>query len=111
MKKTFPLTGHVAHVLLMFLLFSGTKTKWIMKKIYFTILLFALSPVLFGQITVTQSANSQTLSQLLAGSGVTISNYTLTCAANGSGIFNNVSSNVGMPGGVILSSGQSNQRA
>jgi gliding motility-associated-like protein len=61
---------------------------------------------MFGQITVTQSSNSQALSQLLAGSGVTISNYTLSCSANGSGTFTNVNTNLGMPGGVVLASGR-----
>ncbi len=60
----------------------------------------------FSQITVTQNANSQTLAQLLAGPGVTISNYTLTCSANGSGTFNNVSSNLGIAGGAVLASGR-----
>jgi gliding motility-associated-like protein len=77
-----------------------------MKKIYVALFLFYLLPGLRAQITVTQTSNSQTLSQLLAGSGVTISNYTLTCAANGSGTFTNTNTNLGMPGGVILASGR-----
>ncbi len=59
-----------------------------------------------AQVAVVQNANSQTLAQLLAGPGVTITNYTLTCNANGTGTFNNVSSNIGMPGGVVMASGR-----
>lgn len=59
-----------------------------------------------AQVAVVQNANSQTLAQLLAGPGVTITNYTLTCSANGTGTFNNVSSNIGMPGGVVMASGR-----
>ncbi|HLP21343.1 MAG TPA: choice-of-anchor L domain-containing protein, partial [Chitinophagales bacterium] len=77
-----------------------------MKKIYLALLLVVALSGAYAQITVTQTSNSQTLSQLLAGSGVTISNYTMSCAANGSGTFTNVNSNLGMPGGVVLASGR-----
>ncbi|HRG91085.1 MAG TPA: choice-of-anchor L domain-containing protein, partial [Chitinophagales bacterium] len=77
-----------------------------MKKIYLALFLVSLITGLQAQITVTQSSNSQTLSQLLAGSGVTISNYSLSCAANGSGTFTNTNTNLGMPGGVVLASGR-----
>ncbi len=58
-----------------------------------------------SQITIVQNSNSQALAQLLAGPGVTISNWTKTCANNGTGTFTNVSSNLGLPGGVVLASG------
>lgn len=77
-----------------------------MKNIYSTLCLMLLAQMLIGQITVTQNSNSQALSQLLAGNGVTISNYNLSCAANGSGTFTNVNTNLGMPGGVVLASGR-----
>ncbi len=77
-----------------------------MKKIYLALVLLVGACTMQAQITVTQSSNSQTLSQLLAGSGVTISNYTLSCSANGSGTFTNTNTNLGMPGGVILASGR-----
>jgi gliding motility-associated-like protein len=77
-----------------------------MKKIYSTLFLAITASCLFGQIAVTQTSNSQTLSQLLAGSGVTISNYSMRCATNGSGTFTNTNTNLGMPGGVVLASGR-----
>jgi len=58
-----------------------------------------------AQITVTQNANAQTLAQLLTGSGVTISNYTISGDARASGTFNNVSSDLGLGQGVVLSTG------
>ncbi|MBL7778416.1 MAG: choice-of-anchor L domain-containing protein, partial [Chitinophagales bacterium] len=58
-----------------------------------------------AQVTIIQNSNSQTLSQLLAGTGVTITNYTKSCANNGTGTFNNVSSNLGLTGGVVMASG------
>ena len=77
-----------------------------MKKIYLALFLVSLVTGLQAQIAVTQSSNSQTLSQLLAGSGVTISNYSLSCSTNGSGTFTNTNTNLGMPGGVVLASGR-----
>ena len=88
------------------------KHRWIsfdffLKLIVITFIILALNSKVHAQaITTTQNSNSQSLAQLLAGSGVTISNYTLTCAANGSGTFNNTSSNLGIAGGVVLSSGK-----
>ncbi|MFN8299670.1 MAG: choice-of-anchor L domain-containing protein [Chitinophagales bacterium] len=95
-----------------------------MRKLYFTFIkpatpassglrnLVLLCMLLLGglatlqaQVTVVQNSNTQALAQLLAGSGVTISNWTKSCANNGSGTFTNVSSNLGVPGGVVLSSG------
>ncbi len=88
-------------------IFSNPVTKpWRMKRNYITLLLVACAFASFGQIAVTQSSNSQTLSQLLAGSGVTISNYSMSCASNGSGTFTNTNTNLGMPGGVMLASGK-----
>ncbi|MES2619899.1 MAG: choice-of-anchor L domain-containing protein, partial [Bacteroidota bacterium] len=72
-----------------------------------TVILIAFATQTSAQpLTTTLSSNSQTLAQMLAGPGVTISNYTLNCAANGSGTFNNTSSNLGLNGGVVLSSGR-----
>src|ERR1043165_658768 len=82
------------------------QTTWHMKYIYSTLMMALLAMPVFAQIAVTQNSNSQDLSQLLAGSGVTISNFSLQCSTNGSGTFTNTGTNLGMPGGVILSSGR-----
>src|SRR4051794_27022674 len=81
---------------------------FVLKLIATAVIIFALHSRINAQaaLTTTINANSQTLAQLVAGSGVTISNYTLTCNANGSGTFNNNSSNLGLNGGVVLSSGR-----
>ncbi len=70
------------------------------------ICIFSRADINAQPLVITQSTNSQALAQLLAGPGVTISNYTLTCAANGSGTFTNNSSNLGINGGVVLASGR-----
>jgi gliding motility-associated-like protein len=61
-----------------------------------------------AQVGIVQNSNSQTLSQLLAGTGVTISNYSMSCHSSGSGTFSNTSSNLGLTGGVVLASGNIN---
>jgi len=76
--------------------------------LFAAIIFFAFAPIAHAQIGIVQNSNSQTLSQLLAGTGVTISNHTMSCHANGSGTFNNTNSNLGLSGGVILASGNIN---
>lgn len=77
-----------------------------MKQIYSTFLLGFTTLSLAGQLVVTQNSGSQNLSQLLAGSGVTISNYSINCATNGTGTFTNTNTNLGVPNGVVLASGR-----
>ncbi|MBS1613682.1 MAG: choice-of-anchor L domain-containing protein, partial [Bacteroidetes bacterium] len=60
----------------------------------------------YAQIAITTSTNAQSLSQLLAGQGVTISNYTRTCDNNGSGTFTNSGTNLGLSQGVVLATGR-----
>ncbi|MBK8657475.1 MAG: choice-of-anchor L domain-containing protein [Bacteroidetes bacterium] len=69
------------------------------------LLLLLLSQAAFAQIAVTTNSNTQALAQLLAGNGVTISNWTKTCANNGTGTFTNSGTNLGVPGGIVLASG------
>lgn len=58
-----------------------------------------------AQLVVTQNANAQDLAQLLAGTGVTISNCTKTANTNSTGTFVNSGTNLGLSSGVILSTG------
>lgn len=60
-----------------------------------------------GQIVVTQNSNAQQLAQMLAGAGVTISNYTLTGDPRASGTFTDSSNtNLGISQGIVLANGQ-----
>ena len=59
-----------------------------------------------AQLQVTATNNASQLAQMLAGSGVAISNVTFNCAAGASGTFNGATSNVGIANGVLLTSGQ-----
>ncbi len=59
-----------------------------------------------AQLSVTASANAQNLAQTLAGSGVTITNYSRTGDPNSSGTFTNNGTNIGLSAGVILTTGK-----
>ena len=61
----------------------------------------------FGQFALTQSSNAQQLGQALVGSGVQTSNFTMTCGANGAGLFTNGSNNLGIMNGIVLTTGLS----
>lgn len=58
-----------------------------------------------AQIVVANNSNGNSLAQTLAGNGVTISNVVLNCPNGGAGTFNATNSNIGMPTGILLTSG------
>lgn len=58
-----------------------------------------------AQLVTTQNANAQSLAQTLAGPGVTISNCTRSGNSNSTGTFTNTGTNLGVSGGVMLSTG------
>ncbi|KAA5534539.1 gliding motility-associated C-terminal domain-containing protein [Taibaiella lutea] len=60
----------------------------------------------FGQLTITPAQSANTLAQSLAGSGITIINASLTCAAQANGQFTAVASNLGIDTGILLTTGQ-----
>ena len=96
--------------------FQLDSIKMIIRSFFFLIILCAVTAVPVGaQIVVTQNASAQQLAQMLSGTGVTISNYTLTGDGRASGTFTD-SSNTGLgisqnsfinwPGGEHPASGQ-----
>jgi len=68
----------------------------------FFVLLFAETK---AQLQVTANNNATALANMLAGSGVIITNVTFNCAAGASGTFNGATSNIGIASGVLLTSG------
>ena len=74
-------------------------------------ILFALSVICctsfssFGQLIVDNSLSDQQLAQLIVGNGVTITNVTTICPPNAYGSFDGTGSNIGLPQGLILTSG------
>lgn len=79
-----------------------------MKKILLvlTVVLATISTLTVqAQLATVANANATVLAQTLAGSGVTISNATLSAAANAAGTFTATGNFLGMTGGVILTTG------
>lgn len=68
----------------------------------FTFFLVSFS---FAQLTVTPQNAASSLAQAIAGSGVTVSNASLNCGSSASGTFVYSGSNLGMTGGIILTTG------
>lgn len=84
-----------------------TPIKYAMRKIILTIFTLSLVCPLFAQLTVVPSANGTQLAQLIAGSGVQVSNVTFSCGANGAGTFSQTGTNLNIPSGVVITSGNS----
>ncbi len=80
-----------------------------MKKTFtrlFSLALLSCSTLpLAAQLSVAPLNGSQQLGTMLAGVGITISNAVITCDTNAHGTFNGVLSNVGISGGLVLSTG------
>ncbi len=75
------------------------------KRLYLLALLVCGTFKAFPQLTVTPSGVANTLAQVLAGNGVTISNASLNCGPNAAGTFTYTGGNLGMTGGIILTTG------
>lgn len=79
----------------------------IMNKLFTTLtILVLLSAPAFAQLTATANANGNQLAQTLAGNGVVVSNVTINCPTGSAGTFHNVTTNLGMTDGIVLTSGQ-----
>jgi gliding motility-associated-like protein len=80
-------------------------------RLYQTILRSSLFAILLSagalkaQLSVTPVNNGNTLAQNLVGSGVLISNVTLSCANNAAGTFTANNTNLGLTGGILLTTG------
>lgn len=81
-----------------------------MKRILFPVLLFSalfiISNTVYAQLTVDGSLTPQQLVQtILIGNGVSANNVTYTGAASAVGSFNGTASNIGLPSGLLLTTG------
>lgn len=83
-----------------------------MKKSYYLLTLCLLLAVLSrAQLTVTPNNVAMQLAQLIAGSGVTITNATLSCGANSSATFSYTGANLNLSSGVLLTTGDATTAA
>lgn len=76
---------------------------------------FLLLPGLFlsnglkAQLNITAGQTANALAQKLVGTGVQISNASITCPSNANGVFTaSTTVNIGLDSGIILTSGQAN---
>ncbi len=77
----------------------------IKKHACFLMVLLFVSAHTQAQIAVTANQTAAQLVQKLVGSGVTVSNPSLTCPSVANGVFSTSSSNLGLKGGIVLTSG------
>lgn len=78
------------------------QAKWVGFSVLFTCLVFLVC----GQVNVTNTNNASSLAQKLSGPGVTVSNATVQCENQQSGIFKANSSNLGLDSGIVLTTGR-----
>ncbi len=65
----------------------------------------------FSQMVVTTTGAAATLAQDIAGPGVTVSNTSINCGGNASGSFTFSGPNLGLTGGILLTTGTASQAA
>jgi gliding motility-associated-like protein len=69
-------------------------------------LLFILFPFTgFSQLTIINNSSASALAQAIVGSGITVSNATMNTGISSTGTFTYTGANLGLPDGVVLTSG------
>ncbi len=76
--------------------------------LFLFLLYFFVSKVYAQPITITPNNNAQQLLQTIVGAGYNVFNVSMNCPNGASGIFTNNTSNIGLPNGIILTSGGAN---
>ena len=76
------------------------------KRLGFSLILACLALLVHGQVSVINTNNASSLAQKLSGPGVTVSNATVQCENQQSGIFTVVTSNLGLDSGIVLTTGR-----
>ena len=73
----------------------------------FLLLIFSLFlPVCtYSQMSVTPNNTAASLAQVVAGTGVNVSNATINCGGSAAGVFSFSGTNLGLTGGIILTTG------
>lgn len=79
--------------------------RFILLRLLCLLIVGVSSNTTLSQIIVTNNNTASVLAQKLIGTGVYITNPTLQCNSNQSGIFNAVSSNLSIDSGIVLTTG------
>jgi gliding motility-associated-like protein len=83
-----------------------------MKKNYLIKMAILLLPLkIFSQLNVIPNSTATSLAQAITGSGVTVTNAALNCGSGASGTFSYSGSNLGISGGIILTTGSATDAA
>lgn len=83
-----------------------------MKKHILSVIALLSAPLLsFSQLTVTNNSVANTLAQDIVGPGVTISNAAINCGNQASGTFTYTGTNLGIPNGILLTTGHAQDAA
>jgi gliding motility-associated-like protein len=79
---------------------------------FFLFTALAILPLFsFSQLTVTTMGSASVLAQAIAGSGVTVNNASINCGNAASGTFVYSGSNLGLSGGILLTTGRATDAA
>ncbi len=76
-----------------------------MRKVLFAALFAPLGFFAQSNLSVTPNSSATQLAQTITGSGISVSNATLNCGPNAAGTFTYTGTNLGMTGGIILTTG------
>lgn len=69
-------------------------------------ILFSIIPLLgHSQLVITNNGVAASLAQAIVGNGITVTNATIDCGVNSTGTFTYTGGNLGIPNGVLLTSG------
>jgi hypothetical protein len=85
------------------------KNKYTFRTLFAALIFTFISSQTFSQLVVTAGGTPQNIVNAFVGSGLTVSNINLNCFSDSTGAaygtFNGSSSNIGLPNGVILTTG------
>src|SRR5688500_14383141 len=85
------------------------KNNYTLRTLFAALVFTLISSQTFSQLVVTAGGTPQSIVNAFVGSGLTVTNINLSCFSDSTGAaygtFNGSASNIGLPNGVILTSG------
>jgi len=90
---------------MIFAIHTKQKSKQIIRNFFWGLISCALPFCGYSQMTVTPNNSATALAQAVAGTGVSVSNATINCGSAAVGTFVFSGSNLGLTGGIILTTG------
>jgi hypothetical protein len=91
---------------------SPMKKLYNLRSLFIAVILLSISNLTLAQLTVNGGGTPSQIINAFVSSGLTVSNVVLNCGVNAAnapyGTFDGTNSNLGIPGGVLLTTGQAN---